>query len=316
MLSIEELRELSLPSSSKTLRAIVLDWFFIALLFGLAVRFPHPVTYVFCFILMARQQLALAILMHDGAHGRLFFSPFWNNYVGQYLTASPLVISMRTYRNLHLKHHQNPLAPDDPDINLIGGYPINPQSLKRKLLRDLFGMTYFKFLAYFLMMSRTNKESREKTLKKMEVPEAVRGPKISTFHFIFSVIFVQTLLFSVLFFFQAPWLYFFLWALPMMTLLQLLLRIRGITEHAGYTPNRDQRYNTRTLINPFQTFFFAPHSVNYHIEHHLYPSVPYANLHKVHALLKERGSLPEANIFYSYRDVLDQLVVSPCDKVT
>jgi len=61
-------------------------------------------------------------------------------------------------------------------------------------------------------------------------------------------------------------------------------------------------------VNPLQTFFFAPHQVNYHMEHHQYPSVPFFNLPKVHRLLKERGSLPETNLYTGYGKVISELL--------
>ena len=42
------------------------------------------------------------------------------------------------------------IAPDDPDLSLIGGYPISKMSLARKLLRDASGISYFKFIKYFI----------------------------------------------------------------------------------------------------------------------------------------------------------------------
>jgi fatty acid desaturase len=34
-------------------------------------------------------------------------------------------------------------------------------------------------------------------------------------------------------------------------------------------------------------FFFAPKQVNYHLEHHLYPSIPFYYLPRVHAVLRQ-----------------------------
>ena len=116
------------------------------------------------------------------------------------------------------------------------------------------------------------------------------------------------LLFAAMSYFASPWLYFFFWFLPMITALQVLLRIRGIAEHAGYQQNPDQRMNARTVLNPIQTFIFAPHNVNYHIEHHLYPAVPYFKLPELHRLLKNKNALPEANIYPGYGKVLSELI--------
>ena len=39
-----------------------------------------------------------------------------------------------------------------------------------------------------------------------------------------------------------------------------------------------------------------PHKVNYHIEHHLYPSVPFYNLPECHREMKSRGLLDGAEV--------------------
>ncbi len=307
MLDIQELRPISQPSPSHTWSALCADWIGIISLFSLAAWAGRWWMTLPCALLMARYQLALAILMHDGAHGRLFQSPTWNNYVGQILCASPLFFSQQTYRRFHLKHHLDPLVPDDPDISLIGGYPIAMKSFTRKILRDLSGISYFKFIGYFFFKKRQVKQvgQPKRTVSGIEAP---RGPQIEGAELIFWHLAINVLMFGLLFWAKAGWYYLWLWMIPMMTVLQILLRIRGIAEHAGYQPNEDQRYNSRTVIHPIQAFFFAPHNVNYHIEHHVYPSVPFHHLPRVHALMNERGSLPTENVYQSYWDVLGDLV--------
>src|SRR5580704_14489513 len=105
MLKAEQVRALSVPSASKAILAIVADWLMIGLCFTFAIVFPNPIVWVLCFLFMARQQLALAILMHDGAHRRLFKSVKWNDWVCQFTCAAPLFFSMYSYQRLHLKHH-------------------------------------------------------------------------------------------------------------------------------------------------------------------------------------------------------------------
>ncbi len=105
-----------------------------------------------------------------------------------------------------------------------------------------------------------------------------------------------------------PWLYLTLWLLPAITALQVLLRIRGIAEHAGYEATKNQMLCSRTVIPSWQTVVFAPHDVNYHIEHHVYPSIPHYNLSKAHKMMRERAILPEANIYSGYDKVLQELV--------
>jgi fatty acid desaturase len=299
MLTTEELRTLAKPSPAATWKAVILDWLGIVLLFASAAYFHSFVVYVLCAVLIARQQLALAILMHDAAHSRLFESRVWNDYFSQILLASPLYFSMETYRKFHLKHHQDPLAPDDPDLSLIGGYPISKKSLARKLSRDLFAVSYFKFIRYFFFRGKTRPVVLSENVGKKGRSGRFSRTQLLVFHLA-----VNGLFFGILYIAGHPWLYLTLWILPMMTVLQVLLRIRGIAEHAGYQQGKDQALNSRTVVNPVQAFFFAPHNVNYHIEHHLYPGIPFLNLPKVHRLMRNRGSLPLSNTFPSYWAVL------------
>lgn len=322
MLTNVELRELSQISGFKSSLSILLDWMIVALIFALAIGVPHPLTYIFCAIMMGRQQIAFAILMHDGAHKRLYKSSVLNEYIGQFLTAAPLFFSMFSYRKLHLKHHRDPLVSDDPDISLTGGYPVSKASFIRKLLRDLFGISYFKFIRYFIYLARSGNKAEKKitasTLESQTQGETriieelssqahIAKEKVPFALIVSSMFIINGLMWGILFSLGHGWLYL-LWIVPMMTVLQVLLRIRGVAEHAGYQPNKDQRLNSRTVINPLQTFFFAPHGVFYHVEHHQYPSVPFYNLPTVHKLMKERGSLPETNVFSGYGPVLKQIL--------
>lgn len=300
MLTTEELRDCSRISDWRGAFWIVFTWGLIAATFAALFFYPHPLTYVLGFVLMARHQLSLAILMHDAAHRRLSNHPAFNDYAAQLFLASPILFSLNSYRVFHLKHHQDPLAPDDPDISLIGGYPVSKVSLARKLLRDACGISYCKFLRYFLSRSRTNQGRKAKSDgKKM-------GPN-------FGVVVVMTMAVNLCLLLALQltgngWHYVVFWLVPTMTALQVLLRVRGIAEHAGYRQNPDQRLNARTVVNPWQTFFFAPNGVNYHIEHHVYPSVPWYRLAEVHTVMEARGSLPEKNLYRGYGAVIRELV--------
>src|SRR5688572_36543 len=49
---------------------------------------------------------------HDCAHGALSLPPRANDFV-LFLTSGPLMLSAHGQRQLHLRHHARPLAPDD-----------------------------------------------------------------------------------------------------------------------------------------------------------------------------------------------------------
>jgi len=78
----------------------------------------------------------------------------------------------------------------------------------------------------------------------------------------------------------------------------------GITQHAGLQEDvLDHRLNTRTVyMNPLFRFLYS--NMNYHIEHHLFPGVPYHALPALHEEIKD--SLPPAlpNTRAAYRELL------------
>lgn len=316
MLRNDELRTLSKPDGFRSSFSIAFDWVMVAASFAVAILVPHPAVWALCFLFNARQQLAFAILMHDGAHRRLYQDFKVNDYVCQFLCAAPLFFSMYSYQKLHLKHHREPLAADDPDLSLIGGYPISKGSFARKLARDAFGISYYKFIRYFIHMARKpknvirdmNKEAATKDVGPAELKTQSAGKPMPMAMVGVSILVISLLLWGALYLLGQGWLFFFLWFLPAITALQVLLRIRGIAEHAGYTANPDQSKNARTVVNPLQTFVFAPHNVNFHIEHHLYPSVPFHRLPYLHKVLSERGAIPQTNVYSGYGKVIAELV--------
>ncbi|GLR46109.1 fatty acid desaturase [Mesorhizobium amorphae] len=71
-----------------------------------------------------------------------------------------------------------------------------------------------------------------------------------------------------------------------------------LSQHAGLAEDsHDHRLNTRTFtMNPAFEFLYA--NLNYHIEHHVYPSIPYYNLPVLHRMI--RDELP-----YTYTGLID-----------
>ncbi|HTB84976.1 MAG TPA: fatty acid desaturase family protein [Candidatus Sulfotelmatobacter sp.] len=83
-----------------------------------------------------------------------------------------------------------------------------------------------------------------------------------------------------------------------------LLVIFGLTQHAGLAEDvLDHRLNCRTVyMNP--VFRFVYWNMNYHVEHHMFPMVPYHALPALHAELKNDMPKPYANLFAAYREII------------
>ncbi|WP_183111491.1 fatty acid desaturase family protein [Xanthomonas campestris] len=276
--------------------ALAADWAVIALCFGAAMLYPHPAVYAMAIVVIARTQLALAVMMHEGAHGLLAHRQSRNDVVAQALAAGPLFLSLFAYRQGHLQHHRAPMSPDDPVAIMFGiaDYPVSRRELALRLLRDVTGIGYVLAIRGALRRRRTQPASA----RTPTVPQHL-GLVAGT------ILLSNGLLFGVLAALGHPLLYLGLWLVPALTLLQLFARIRAITEHAGYAACEDQRHSARTIVaRSWQTFFCGPHGIHYHIEHHQHVRVPFYQLPALHRWMHAQDQLPTANLYHGYGAVL------------
>ena len=86
-----------------------------------------------------------------------------------------------------------------------------------------------------------------------------------------------------------------------------LLVVFGTTQHAGLAEDvLDHRLNTRTvMMGPVLRFLYL--NMNYHLEHHMYPAVPYHALPRLHDLLAGDLPQPYPNMRSAYRDIIPAL---------
>ena len=81
----------------------------------------------------------------------------------------------------------------------------------------------------------------------------------------------------------------------------------GITQHAGMREDvLDHRYNTRTVyMNPLFRWLYL--NMNYHVEHHMFPSVPYRSLPDLHGEIKDQLAPALPNTFAAYKEIFSTL---------
>jgi fatty acid desaturase len=81
----------------------------------------------------------------------------------------------------------------------------------------------------------------------------------------------------------------------------------GHLQHAGLADNvLDHRLNSRTVyMNPFSRYIYW--NMNYHVEHHMFPMVPYHALPRLHQLIKNDLPPPNTSIIDAYREVFASL---------
>jgi fatty acid desaturase len=250
----------------------------------------------------------LFILSHEAAHYRMFTNRAANDAAGR-LIGMLGGVSMCTYRVTHRLHHNNLYGSQDPDTAIHGGYPRGKAYLWRKLALDLVGWNAWKTYAYFFGAPAINADTGGKVNPlndtSPELRASARQDRLIVVGFHIAAPFIALALGG----WQGLAMYAVLWMLPLVTVLQPILRLRAICEHGAVTglssPLTAARSNNTSgkLSNWLFRAVFFPHHVNYHLEHHLYPAVPHYHLPRLHALLQEKGALQGAEV----RDVLDTL---------
>lgn len=77
----------------------------------------------------------------------------------------------------------------------------------------------------------------------------------------------------------------------------------GLLQHGGLAEDvLDHRLNSRTVyMNPVSRWLYW--NMNYHIEHHMYPMVPYHALPALHELIKDDLPPPNRSIWEAYREM-------------
>jgi fatty acid desaturase len=92
--------------------------------------------------------------------------------------------------------------------------------------------------------------------------------------------------FTLLTVFNAWGYYLLFWVVPYLTSFFMFQYIRSVAEHFGELAYEDELSSSRTVMpSLLERFLIAPHHVGYHLEHHLYPGVPYYHLPQLHKLL-------------------------------
>jgi fatty acid desaturase len=268
-------------------------WGVIALAMALVALWPHVLTFVLAFVLISGRQLGLAILMHDAAHRLLLPHSRLNDLVGQYLLGGPVGADLYLYRPYHLQHHRHTQQAQDPDLELSAPFPISKASLRRKVVRDLLGVTGVqrRLMQYRAELGPVQDPTTTRCLRLLKAQTP----------FLLS----NALLLGVLLALGHGWLYLTLWLWPLLTGYQLVSRLRNIAEHAVVGPADDPLRNTRTTrAHLLARMTVAPYWVNHHLEHHLLVNTPCWNLPLAHAWLGQAGRWPEMEIASGYKEVL------------
>jgi len=238
---------------------------------------------------------AIAILMHEALHGNLFRSARLNRWA-TFAFGVPAFFSGTAYKVAHLNHHRQTRTEQDQDE--ISNLYRTPAQY-RAIFYALFFTATFMYL--FTVLPRTAIRIGTPTERCAVVLEYVAIVVICSGVIIWAVSADH-----------ADWLLWY-WILPVQVAM-FLSNIRGLAEHLC-TSKDHLLEKTRTITsNGLVSFLML--NLNYHLEHHLFPGVPWYNLRKVHAEIRPVCAAARPFVERSYtRYALKALLQGPFHEI-
>ncbi len=229
---------------------------------------------IWCVPLLLVQGALIAFLfapMHEACHNSAFRTRALNELMGR--VAGLLILRPFLYSKYrHMAHHTFTQHPEwDPDR-----VPF-PSTLRDYLLHVSSYNIWHRLLTNLvsLIAGRFTEQERE-FIPQNELAATVRETRLM------AAIYLAVLVISL--YFQS-WLAVYIWLLPRV-IGEPMLRAARMVEHTGMDESPDMLGNTRTTItNPVMRALYW--NMPYHAEHHLYPSVPFHALPKIHEQIRE-----------------------------
>jgi fatty acid desaturase len=267
-------------------------WNLVGLLFAvlwvlagaLVLYFPSWLVRLPGYILMGTLIHGMANLMHEGIHGTLFRHKRWDRWYG-FIMGAPALFCVSAYGVNHLLHHRHNRTKEDPDeFTNVSSNKLVLSAFYYFCL--VFGVFLFLFRVPCVALVNGTAEQRRRVVVEQTL-----------------------LLLAVAAVFVMCWRTGNLGALGHVWLIPLLFaailgNVRGWAEHTQ-TRLGHPLTETRTVTSS-RLYSFLNINLNYHLEHHLFPAVPWYNLPKVHAILQDDYRAVGASIYPSYgRFLLD-----------
>jgi fatty acid desaturase len=226
---------------------------------------------------------------HECGHGTAFKTPWMNQAV--YEIASFMIMrNSATWRWSHARHHTDTyIVGRDPEIAVM-----RPPELA-KLVLNFFGiLDVLKFFPNLLYNAAFGPNAAERSF----VPQSEWG-RVQRVAIAHVAIYAATLALA-------------LWMRSILPLMVIGLPrlygawhhvMTGLLQHGGLADNvTDHRLNSRTvLMNPISRFIYW--NMNYHVEHHMFPMVPYHALPRLHEAIKHDLPAPNRSIAEGFAEM-------------
>jgi Na+-transporting NADH:ubiquinone oxidoreductase subunit F len=231
---------------------------------------------------------------HESGHGTAFKTDWMNNLL--YEIASFMVMRESTvWRWSHTRHHSDTIIVGrDPEIAVP-----RPPDIPG-IIRNFFNIGVYPIYFRRIIMHCFGKMAAD---EKTFIPDS-EFTKVYTRARIYVAIYTTTIGLAV---YTRSILPLLLVGLSNLFGSWLLL-VYGLTQHAGLAENvLDHRLNCRTVyMNVINRFLYW--NMNYHVEHHMFPLVPYHALPGLHEAVKEDMPKPYPSLLAAWCEIILALI--------
>ena len=299
---IEVLKELSKKSDIKGFQHVSLFFGLLIVTGSLAYLTWGTWWSVFWFLVYGNIYSFSNPLWHETGHKTAFQSKFLNEifyYISSYMANFEPI----RWRHTHFVHHGNTYSTENPfdyEIEYGNNLKETPKGLIINMIPFLDLIFFKKHISFEIVQHAFGVKT-----KVMEdcIPEKAQAKVIFSSR-IYVVIWLLIILWSIVVSSWMPLLYFVLPQFYGKTLHKLV----AFTQHAGLARNiKDHRFSTREMyLNPILSFLYW--KMEYHLTHHMFPTVPSYNLDKLHHHIKDQLPKPNNGLIDAYREIIPALI--------
>ena len=231
---------------------------------------------------------------HECGHGTAFRTQ-WMNDVVYHIASFMVMRNPVSWRWSHARHHTDTIIVGrDPEIPFM-----HPTSILPNILHFVGILDVWDWMKILVRNSLGNVSAAERSyIPESEIPKAILSARIHL------LIYAVTLVVA--------------WRLGSIIPFMIIggpriygtwhMFLTGMIQHGGLAEDViDHRLNSRTVyMNPISRWIYW--NMNYHVEHHMFPMVPYHALPRLHELIKHDLPAPNTSIWDAFREMVPAIL--------